>query len=178
MAYLPVLPPPPPSAPQYAYGQGGGTGSGGGGGTSPATERFSMWRSGDQTISNATFTKVQFNTTEFATTAGDLNTTTTYRYTAHVHGDYHFSWLVLGQSAGATMTNGWAVLYKNGAAVAGGDYSKPEGEFYRSGGSRTLRLNVGDYIEVYAYINSSGGTPKVLGSQVDTYLSGFLIAAI
>lgn len=124
---------------------------------------FSAYRSSAQTISNATFTKVQFNAEDFDT-AGCYDNSTNYRFTPTVAGYYQFNWMI--QTTASVGTLFLTLLYKNGSpekrgeAITGGSYS--------SGGSALLYMNgTTDYAEVYIY--QASGSSKDLDTGASTF---------
>jgi len=149
----------------------GGTGLTAGG---PA---FGVTRTGsNQSISNATATKVQLNTEEFDT-ANCFDSTTNYRFTPNVAGYYQLNGAVALNATTMTIIVGF--IYKNGS------------QFKRGTDIRTT-LNVDslvtvsalvyangttDYFELYAYINASSGSPIFVADSTSTYFNGSLVRA-
>jgi hypothetical protein len=141
-------------------------------GTGPA---FSVWRSGGQSISATTYTKIQFNTEEYDT-ANCFDSTTNYRFTPNVAGYYQINaaWQATGAIGAAGQTG--ILIYKNGSAFkwgmlaglsSGGNYSAVVSSLVYCNGTT-------DYIEIYAYI---GNANTISGNQTDTYANGFLARA-
>jgi hypothetical protein len=135
--------------------------------TGPA---FSAYRSGpNQSLTTATFTKVQLNTEDFDTNS-NFDSTTNYRFTPTVAGYYQIS-----GSVGLTGTNTRILcsIYKNGSAYFRGiDASvnisqvNVSGLVYFNGST--------DYIELYVY-GAFVGTSDIASGQIYTYLTGALV---
>jgi hypothetical protein len=137
-------------------------------GTGPA---FSVYISADQSISLATWTKVQFNG-EYFDTNNTFDSTTNYRFTPNVAGYYQINFVTTGISGAGRAFLG--AIYKNGARIiTTGVYmasasSIDDGPatianvFYMNGST--------DYIEFYVY--QDGGTGLVFTGY--TIASGFL----
>lgn len=132
---------------------------------------FSAYRSSAQTISNSTFTKVQFNTEEFDT-ASCYDNSTNYRFTPTVAGYYQFNWMI--QTTASVGTLFLTILYKNGTdakrgeAITGGSYS--------SGGGALLYMNgTTDYAEAYIY--QASGSSKDLDTGASTFFQASMVRA-
>lgn len=141
--------------------------AGGVAGNGPA---FSAYQSSSQTISNATTTKVLFQTKEFDTAS--CYDTTTSRFTPNVAGYY----LISGSYAvnsGSQGTNTWLTIYKNGSAAK--RYS--QGALWTAQGSALVYANgTTDYFELY--VNQSSGANQTGYATVDgTYFQGALVRA-
>ena len=141
------------------------------GATGPA---FSVYISADQSISLATWTKVQFNG-EYFDTNNNFDSTTNYRFTPTVAGYYQINFVTTGISGAGRAFLG--AIYKNGSRIiTTGVYmvsssSIDDGPaaignvFYMNGST--------DYIEFYVY--QDGGTGLVFTGY--TIASGFLARA-
>lgn len=137
---------------------------------------FSAYRATtNQSISNATTTKVQLNAEEFDTNS-NFDSTTNYRFTPTVAGYYQMN----GSVAFNTTTMNLCVLfiYKNGSAFKRGTYISAtqstdsvgvvSGLIYFNGTS--------DYAELYAYINATVGSPVLVAGLSDgTRLDGIFV---
>lgn len=135
---------------------------------------FCAYRGTDQTgVTSSTYTKVQLASEEFDTNAC-FDSSTNYRFTPNIPGYYRFEWAV--DVRGATLTEGFSRLYKNGSAFANGVWGYPASNVFSSVGARTLYMNgSSDYVELYGY--GTGTSVKFAGSSVGTYLSGSLVRA-
>lgn len=133
---------------------------------------FSAYQSTVQSISNNTFTKVQFQTEEFDT-ASCYDNATNYRFTPNVAGYYQVSANVtLGGASGVQYTT----VYKNGARYR-------ESSTIQNGGainctvSELMYLNGStDYIEVFCY-QSSGSSQGTLnyGNTFGPYFQAIMV---
>ena len=133
---------------------------------------FSAYQSSAQTISSATFTKLNFQTEDFDTNGNFASST----FTPTVAGYYQIS----GGIYFAT-TSGIAILEirKNGAAwkrLSGSP--NPTNAFNDVGGSALVYLNGStDYVELYFFQNS-GGAAAVPFAQSDlVYFQGAMVRA-
>jgi len=117
--------------------------------TNVGAPAFSAYQSLAQTLSSATYTKLQFQTKEFDTNS-NFDAVTNYRFTPTVAGYYQ----VNGQfSVGSSATSMSPAIYKNGS-------------IYKSGNNSTSNQNTAtvscivylngstDYIEFYGYLAS------------------------
>lgn len=125
---------------------------------------FSAYQSSAQTLSSATFTKLQFQTKEWDT-ANCFDNTTNYRFTPNVAGYY----LVTGSmTLGASNSNNFVQIYKNGSVARYGSQNTVD----RSQISAYIYLNgTTDYIELYGRVV----TGQVLdASATNTYFQASL----
>ena len=153
-----------------------GTVTGAGGVNTPA---FYVKRSGTQTLTADTWTKVQLNSEVFDTDSA-YDHTTNYRFTVPTGkaGKYFFEGSVYGYSGDNNLNRLHIRLYKNGSQIvvfAENDWTNQayrNAQMYSS--SAVIDLAVNDYIELYANLYSSGGTPT-LDSSTATRLTGYKI---
>jgi hypothetical protein len=140
------------------------------GGTGPA---FSAYANANQTIPNATYTKLQINTETFDTNS-NYDPTTNYRFTPTVAGYYQLNYSTNPSSA-ASSTFAFAVLYKNGVSIALAALATNNTSTGTvSTGSFLVSMNGStDYLEIYGYQNTGGGLIFNGGANV-TYFNGFL----
>lgn len=129
--------------------------------------KFSVYVTGNQTVTASTFTKLTLNTKAYDT-GTNFDATTNYRFTAPAAGFY--------QMQGAAQNNGngaFAVaLYKNGSLWKQGTNSTIASGVSAGTVSDCMQLATSDYVELWVY---SGNTLIVAG-QTLTYMSGFLVA--
>ena len=125
---------------------------------------FSAYQSSTQTLSSATFTKLQFQSKEFDT-ASAFDSTTNYRFTPLVAGYYQVS----GGISNNTGTQTVLSIYKNG-----GDFKRgSNGVLFGSSLSALVYLNGStDYVELYGYF--AVGTTVNTGSNL-TYFQASLV---
>lgn len=134
---------------------------------------FSAYLNANQSLSNATWTKITINTEDFDTN-NNFDSTTNYRFTPTVAGYYQINGSI---SWGAASGQAAVGLYKNGA-------------FFKVGSSDTLDATANttvfsflvfangttDYFELYGNQNS-GGALVAVGSSVYTTFSASLARA-
>jgi hypothetical protein len=138
-------------------------------GGSALAPAFSAYRAGpNQSLTTATFTKVQLNAEEFDTNSNfDL---TNYRFTPTVAGYYQIS-----GSIGLTGTNVRviAAIYKNGSGYMRGiDATANLSQFTVS--ALVYFNGSTDYVELYAY-GSFAGTSDIASGQIYTYFTGVMV---
>jgi hypothetical protein len=141
-------------------------------GTGPA---FRAYLSANQTVTNATNTKVQLNTEVFDT-ANCFDPTTNYRFTPNVAGYYQFN-VTQGGNATSALIYNFIQIWKNGSQDSITIYG-PYNNSSNYGALSTLIYMNGttDYVELYAQVSGTG-TLVVVGGSTLTYMSGFLARA-
>jgi len=129
---------------------------------------FFAYQSAGQSITNGSFTKVQWQSKLFDTNS-NFDNTTNYRFTPTVAGYYQFNVCISMTIGSQVETN--ITLYKNGSATATmADIIVPAGR--NAIGGYLIYLNGStDYVETYYYTSVTGTTSTGSGS---TYFSGFL----
>lgn len=142
-----------------------------GGWGSTAQPKYRVTMSGNQSLSSATWTKVQFDTKTYDTNS-NYDATTNYRFTPTVSGYYQISFGLV-TTAGTVTTSAMAAIYKNGTAYTVTDKNMQN----VAGGAIDLHLSDGipmngstDYIEIFVNVTSVGG---VIVSSTYGYVSGF-----
>jgi len=150
-----------------------GTATGFGGTNTP---NFLIFRSGNQSISNTTNTKVQFDS-ETYDTANAYDNSSNYRFTPQTAGKYHlYSNVYLANGSSATMQEYTITMFKNGSGIvrthldhrtSGVGYQQclPIAVVAEANGSS-------DYFEVFIYGNWGGGSLNVTS---DTFFGGYKI---
>jgi len=133
---------------------------------------FSAYRSGNQTLTTNTWTKIQLNVEEFDTNS-NFDSTTNYRFTPTVAGYYEVSALIDVGGVGVSFVLGG--IYKNGslAKYIGGQTTTTEA--YINGGYLFSMNGSTDYLELYVYITAT--TPTVFGGATAVAFSGSLVRA-
>lgn len=130
---------------------------------------FSVNRSIDQSLANATYTRVQFDVESFDT-GSNFNS---FTFTPTTQGYYILSWTVRGTGTALVETVG--VLYKNGASVSSGTWAATRSDVGVSNGSTIVYANgTSDYFEVYAYVAATSSQKITSGSM----FSGALLRKI
>ena len=125
----------------------------------------------NQSISNATATKVQCQTEEFDTNS-NYDNSTNYRFTPTVAGYYQISGGI-GLNA-TTMTVCIAFIYKNGSSFKRGVdiRTTQSGDSVCTVSSLIYFNGSTDYVELYGYINATVGSPIFVGDSTLTYFQG------
>ena len=132
------------------------------------TPAFSVTKSGDQSISQNTWTKIEWETEQFDTDSAFDNTNDKFTVPAGKGGVYQLNVqvCVTAQTENAELD---IKVYKNGSATSTPSFSRE----YAGGSSSTNNttqlhhlydLDAGDYVEIYAY-HGSGGTNVVESDQ-------------
>ncbi len=131
---------------------------------------FFAYNVGDDAVGSE-WQKVEFNT-EKHDDGANFNTTTD-RFTAPADGVYHFSANV-GLNDVADAARFIVALYKNGSREVdlSSGYANTNDDVQVHGGSATIKLNTGDYIEVRCY---SGIAITYSGSNTYTNFSGYRV---
>lgn len=132
---------------------------------------FSAYQSMGQSLSNATFTKIQIQTKEFDT-ANTFDSVTNYRFTPLVAGYYQINGSVgITAAASALLCS----IYKNGVEVKRGSQWGTSSTGTLSNISTLIFLNgTTDYLELYGY-QASGGTVSTASTSVSTYFQANLV---
>lgn len=136
----------------------------------PLNPACSVYRNGNQTITSATYTKVQLNGKDFDTNS-NFDSTTNYRFQPTIPGYYKIEGSI--STTGSTSPTACvAALYKNGSVVKYGPYIQTTAP--ASIVSSLVYLNGStDYVELFAYIVAT--TAVVQGGSTNTYLSASMI---
>jgi hypothetical protein len=129
--------------------------------------KFSVYRSGNQTVTASTLTKVQLNAENFDTNS-NFDSSTNYRYTAPVAGFYFVNGKIKNNGNNILAT----YIYKNGTLLREGNNLNPATNL--SGGvvCDLIQLAASDYIEMWVYSDNV----TVTGGADVTYFSGFLVS--
>jgi len=139
------------------------------------TPSFSARMSGAQTLSNETYTKVDFDTEDFDTDgAYDHSTNQRFTVPSGKAGKYFFNCFLIADSASAAqLQNCQLAFYKNGSLFKKHDWSFNSNDILYAGLtlSSLMNLAVSDYIEVFVRISDASGSPVIDGSG--TTLSEF-----
>ena len=136
---------------------------------------FSAYQSSNQSISSATYTKVQLDTEDFDTN-NNFDNATNYRFTPTVAGYYQFNGS-LRNDASTSPTRVFINIYKNGALYKRGVDFNIAGGFQATISTLIYLNGTTDYVELYAYIVA---TTAVIGTSDSrfTYFDGFLARAV
>lgn len=131
------------------------------------TPSWSVNLNASQTITNVTYTKIQFDR-ESVDTNNSYDNSTNYRWTcpSGQAGKYFiFSNLFLDSDGTGQFEYGWLQFRKNGSAFADSfiDCRDNNGTKFTVSHSFINDVAVGDYYEVFAYISDTSGNPRVMG---------------
>ena len=129
---------------------------------------FEAYLSADQAVSDATVTKVQFDT-EVLDTDNMYDNTTNYRFTPTVAGKYYvYARVQSDTQVASNFQQAQIKIYKNGSRVAQTQMNMASNQ------PENLGVNVhnivdmngsSDYLEIFALIDDTSGTPTVRGSS-------------
>ena len=133
---------------------------------------FSAYRSGNQTPSSNTWTKVQFQAEEFDTNS-NYDNATNYRFTPTVAGYYQVNAILDLGGSGVSFT--LSAFYKNGSQFKNIGYISNSAEIIHTGSSLIYMNGTTDYLEVYVYITAS--SPTIYGATTAVVFSGSLVRA-
>ena len=141
---------------------------------------FSAYLSSNQSVSNATYTKVQINTKIFDTNSYYDNSTN-YRFTPLIAGYYQVNACVALDSTTTNPNFGRTAIYKNGTNYATSTMSASASAVNTLSPlvSTVIYLNGStDYLEVYGYNNGATGPLFYTnGSILYTHFSASLVRA-
>jgi len=141
------------------------------------TPNFYVYRNGNQSLSNATTTKIQFNA-ETYDTASAFDSTTNYRFTPQTSGKYFLTATYFVGGSTADVTEFQTYLYKNGSTVAKNEVDRrTSGNGYNVVGTVNAIVEANgssDYFEVYARV-AGGGTKNIIGNSYETFFQGYKI---
>jgi hypothetical protein len=128
---------------------------------------FSAFRSGNQTVTGQTTTKVQINSESWDSDSC-FDPTTNYRFTPNKAGYYQIS------STGYGSGNTYWSLYKNGSEL----HTWGSLQNFPGNGSFVVEANgSSDYFELYVYINAAG-SQTVTGGNNNTNFQGIWVRGL
>ena len=133
---------------------------------------FSAYLSADQSVSNATVTKINLNVESFDTDDA-FDSSTNYRFTVPTGGDGKY--FFVGTITWVNLTNedeGQVRIHKNGTFVQGSGYFQGQNGTVTYQATQVLNLVAGDYIELHGY-QVSGGAISADGGEAYTNLKGY-----
>ena len=133
------------------------------------TPAFEAVRTSDQSITDATQTKVEFTVKNFDTD-NYYDNTTNYRFTPLIAGKYYVYASIQSEAGGdSDLRRTQISIYKNGSKLRESQwlqntYRARQQTPYVAG---TIDMNgTTDYLEIYAYIDDNSGNPVINGSSV------------
>jgi len=132
------------------------------------TPNFYAYRSGNQSLSDATTTKIQFNA-EIYDTANAFDSSTNYRFTPQTAGKYHLlAYFFVGGSLPST-EEGQIYIYKNGSSTF---FYEIDNRSSTNGYNTSQFISAiveangsSDYFEVYARVKGAGTKNLVSGAN-------------
>lgn len=136
--------------------------------TGPA---FSAYQSIAQSVPNAVFTKLQFQT-ELWDTNNNFDSTTNYRFTPTVAGYYQLSSAVQMDTAVAGIQV--LAIYKNGSVFLRGTLLNTNTSYGSAINGLVYANGSTDYFEIYLYQGRGSAQNTDAGSSAYTYFQGFL----
>lgn len=139
---------------------------------------FSAYQSTLQSVSNASFTKVQLQTEEFDTASAFNNTGSTaggvpaYAFLPTVAGYYQVNGAInFGTASGVTLS----IIYKNGVRFKDGQSFQNSSVGNSSTVNALIYMNGStDYVELYAY-QTSGSSQNSTATQNATYFQASMV---
>jgi len=145
---------------------------------SSCTPAFLAKNSANLNMSDDTITKVNFDTEDFDSD-GNYDHSSNYRFTPQTAGKYMiYAQAFLTTQAANEFNSGQLWIYKNGSqhietnSNQGNNF--PEAETLNVSSIVTFNGS-SDYVEIYARLNSEGGTSRVVGDSIYTRFYGFRI---
>ena len=137
------------------------------------TPAFYASKSGNQTITSETLTKITFETELFDSD----NTFTSSKFTPALAGKYYIETGLTMQGGTSELIESRIYIYKNGSAYSYGygahqnNYSNYEARTW----STIVDCDTDDYIEIYSRCTDSSGNPNILEHTRGTYFLGYKI---
>ena len=153
----------------------------GAGGTN--TPAFSAYSTGEQTVTDAALTKVNFTGEEYDTASAYDTSTSRFTVPSGQAGKYHFDMRINGKTDPSRLQYVGLYIYKNGSAVSQNFIDPRNAGFglqFSVHSSVDLTLAVADYIEVYGIVDPEGNasyTAKIHpnGNTYTNIFSGYKI---
>ena len=144
------------------------------------TPAFEAYLSANQTISDATLTKVQFNTERFDTNSAYDNSSN-YRFTipANQGGKYFVYSNVQATSSGDTLASGYIMIKKNGSEYMRNAFN-PENSsmgYLTPTIVSTMDLSAADYLEIFGLCSLASGTPSFGTGTQSTFFGAYKLGA-
>ena len=134
---------------------------------------FSVYLNADQSIANATVTKITLDTETFDT--DNAFASNKFTVPSGAAGKYFF----VGTITWVNLTNedeAQVRIHKNGTFVQGSGYFQGQNGTVTYQATQVLDLSVGDYIELHGY-QVSGGNISADGGEAYTNLKGFRLGS-
>ena len=148
-----------------------------------ATPAFQAYLNSSQSISDSTWTKVEFDTEQFDTDS-DYDNSSNYRFTPTTAGKYYIYASILPET-GANDNNIELVQMKirrNGVDYSGMQFdfrSDSDGRKFQISASNVMDMNgSSDYAEVFGYLKCGTGTRAFAGGQDNAYFGGYKLIGV
>ena len=144
------------------------------------TPAFLGYLSGFQTVTDSTTTKVDLNTVQIDTHSAFDTSNNRFTVPSGQAGTYQlYSQSVMGNTDGSAsnLRDHYFYIYKNGSAIVTSD-NNPNASWWAQNthhASGMFDLAVGDYIELYVYVNVGTGNGRLAGidtGSIRTFLYG------
>jgi len=142
---------------------------------------FEAYLSADQTLTDASATKIQFNT-EVLDTDNFYDNSTNYRFTPTIAGKYliYASWALSGTSSGQ-INYAQCDIQKSGTQYRYAVFDPINTErfnFINIPVSAIIDMNgTDDYIEIFGYGDMASGSPKAAAGLKSTFFGAYRIGA-
>ena len=145
---------------------------------------YMTFTGGDQDISDAVITLINWNTSIYDTASG-LNTTATgtnpRSYTVQTGGDgkWFLTWGVYCYGTAGRERSVEGNVYKNGSMVHTVMHSQTANDGFANhtcAGSVVIELVATDYVTVYGLVDVHSGTPRIASHAGATWFAGFRLA--
>ena len=145
-----------------------------------AVPAFEAYLGSDTTISDATYTKVEFNT-EVYDTDSTYDNSSNYRFTPAIAGKYYIYGNILMETTGGhELDLGITSIYKNGSAYRQTVLNPSSNSLFGANIfiDAVMDLNATDYIEIFAYIDrTSSGDKTIKATTKSTYFGAYKLGA-
>ena len=141
------------------------------------TPYFRAGMSGDITPADATWVKMTFDT-EVYDSGGDFDSSTNYRFTPTTAGYYYITLSGSVYKPGTILNNGSMGIRFNGSEIAGAQFGNHGSQFSNVVLKTDMILlfnGSSDYVEGWAYVDTSTGAAGQVSSGASTYFQGFRI---
>ncbi len=140
---------------------------------------FEAYLSSDQSLTDATTTKVQFNTEIFDTDSAYDNSTN-YRFTPTVAGKYYVSSGLKLEAGSDVIQNVTLFIYKNGSSYKRSVFftNTHQPDAFDIINDAIIDMNgSSDYLEIFVYVDVSSGTPRCDADTKACHFKAFRIGA-
>ena len=143
------------------------------------TPAFEANLSAEQSASNDTYTKMDFDEEVFDTD-GAYDHTTNQRFTvpSGQAGKYHiYSNVVLGSGSNTDLVDAKVAIYKNGSVYSRTIMNNETNytRYTQLSIASTMVLSVGDYVEIYAQVNRASGSVEFRAQNREATFGGYKI---